>query len=63
MPEHPSRLAELLAGLSLATDLGVGVPLETSLRACVVATHLGRALGLRGRSLRAVYYCALLRSR
>jgi hypothetical protein len=56
-----ARLAELLAGLSLATDLGSGVPLETSLRICLVASHLGRCLGFPGTSQRTVYYAALLR--
>jgi HD-GYP domain-containing protein (c-di-GMP phosphodiesterase class II) len=56
-----SRLAELLAGLSLATDMGVGVPPETSLRACLVATRLGARLGLAGERLGAVYYATLLR--
>jgi HD-GYP domain-containing protein (c-di-GMP phosphodiesterase class II)/DNA-binding CsgD family transcriptional regulator len=61
MRERADRLAELLAGLSLATDLGVGVPLETSMRACLVATRLGAELGLGGPALRAVYYTAMLR--
>jgi HD-GYP domain-containing protein (c-di-GMP phosphodiesterase class II)/DNA-binding CsgD family transcriptional regulator len=57
----PSRLAELLSSLSLATDLAVGVPLETSLRTALVATHVGRARGLHGQELRDVYYASLLR--
>ena len=35
------RLAELLSALSLATDMGVGAPPETSLRTCALATALG----------------------
>lgn len=54
-------LAELLGALSLATDLGAGLPLETSLRTCRVATHLGARLGLGGGELAAVYYAGLLR--
>jgi len=40
------RLGEILGALSLATDLAAGTPLETSLRTCVLATRLARALGL-----------------
>ena len=39
------RLLGLLGGLSVATDLGTGAPMEESLRRCVVAVRLARALG------------------
>jgi HD-GYP domain-containing protein (c-di-GMP phosphodiesterase class II) len=55
------RLAELMAALSMATDLGMGQPLETALCSCVVATRLGEALHLDDGTLRDVYYYALLR--
>ena len=55
------RLAELMAALSIATDLGMGQPLETALCSCVVAMRLGEALNLDGDALRDVYYQALLR--
>jgi HD-GYP domain-containing protein (c-di-GMP phosphodiesterase class II) len=55
------RLAELMAALSLATDLGMGQPLEFALCGCVLAMRLGDALGLDESMLRAVYYQALLR--
>lgn len=55
------RLAELMAALSIATDLGMGQPLETALCSCVVAMRLGEALGLDDETLRDVYYQALLR--
>lgn len=55
------RLADLLSALSLATDLGVGAPLETSLRTCLLATTLAQALGLRGGELATVYYASLMR--
>lgn len=58
--EHP-RLALVLGALSSATDLGAGVPVGTSLRTCLVATRLGRTLGLGGAALRATYFTALLR--
>jgi HD-GYP domain-containing protein (c-di-GMP phosphodiesterase class II) len=55
------RLAELMAALSLATDLGVGQPLEFGLRACVLAVRLGETLGGDEHILRDVYYEGLLR--
>lgn len=55
------RLAELLAALSLATDLGVGQPLEQALRTCLIALALGERLGLGQDDLADVYYVALLR--
>jgi HD-GYP domain-containing protein (c-di-GMP phosphodiesterase class II) len=58
----PLRRAELVAALSLATDLGTGQPLNHALRACVLATHFGEELGLDAAELLTVYYVALLRS-
>src|SRR5689334_23222500 len=55
------RLAELIAALSLATDLGMGQPLEHALCSCVLAVRLGEALGFVEGELREVYYQALLR--
>jgi HD-GYP domain-containing protein (c-di-GMP phosphodiesterase class II) len=55
------RLAELLAALSLATDLGMGQPLEQALRTCLIALDLGDCLRLRAEELAEVYYVALLR--
>ncbi|HEY7034470.1 MAG TPA: HD domain-containing phosphohydrolase [Thermomicrobiales bacterium] len=55
------RLAELVASLSLATDLGMGQPLEQALRTCLLAVTAGRELGLENRVLSDVYYLALLR--
>ncbi len=57
----PVRLADLMAALSLATDLGMGQPMEFALRACVLSLRLGDALGLAEGQLRDVYYYALLR--
>jgi hypothetical protein len=54
------RLAELVASLSLATDLGLGQPMEQVLRSCVLGLDLAEEVGL-GESERAVvYYVALL---
>jgi hypothetical protein len=46
--DHPSgvRLAELVAALSLATDLGLGQPQEHVLRQTVIARRLAAAAGL-----------------
>lgn len=54
------RLAELVAALSLATDLGMGQPLEHALCSCILAVRLGELLGLGEEELREVYYLALL---
>ena len=54
------RLAELIAALSLATDLGSGQPMERALRRCLLAVALGEALGLGDDELGTVYYVALL---
>ena len=55
------RLVELMAALSLATDLGMGQPMEYALCVCVLSVRLGEAFGLRDDDLRDVYYLALLR--
>jgi hypothetical protein len=39
------RLAELMAALSLATDLGLGRPLEHELGVCLAALELADRLG------------------
>jgi HD-GYP domain-containing protein (c-di-GMP phosphodiesterase class II) len=55
-----ARLAELIAALSLATDLGMGQPLEQALRCCELAMELGRRLECDRETLVDVYYLALL---
>jgi HD-GYP domain-containing protein (c-di-GMP phosphodiesterase class II) len=55
------RLAEVVAALSLATDLGTGHPIERSLRSCLLALRFAGGLGLGEAQLREVYYVALLR--
>lgn len=59
-PSSGMRLAELVAALSLATDLGSGQPVERSLRRCLVAVRLGRAVGLDADQLHTTYYASLL---
>lgn len=60
---HPPdlRLAELLAGLSLVTDLAARHPSEEALRACILATHLSQAIGLSDEQTSHSYYTTLLR--
>ncbi|HEX6487369.1 MAG TPA: HD domain-containing phosphohydrolase [Candidatus Dormibacteraeota bacterium] len=60
MPEG-LRLAELIGALSLATDLGMGQPLEQALRTCLIALCLAEAAGLSEQERSQVYYVALLR--
>ncbi len=55
------RLAELMAALSLATDLGMGQPMEQALRTCLIATELAGRMGLDGHEISEVMYVALLR--
>jgi HD-GYP domain-containing protein (c-di-GMP phosphodiesterase class II) len=55
------RLAELVAALSIATDLGMGQPMEFALGACILAVRLGDKCGYSQDALREVYYQALLR--
>jgi HD-GYP domain-containing protein (c-di-GMP phosphodiesterase class II) len=50
-----------MAALSLATDLGMGQPLEFALAGCMLATRLGESLGMPPSDLRDVYYFGLLR--
>ena len=56
------RLAELLAALSLTTDLGSGVAFEKGLRTCLVAGALADALELDLAEQRAAYQVSLLRA-
>lgn len=55
------RLSDLLAALSVATDLGMGQPPEKAVRSCLLATGLGRALGRPDEDVRDVYFASLLR--
>src|SRR5262245_34098804 len=55
------RLAELMASLSVATDLAMGQPVEYALSSCALAVRLGERAGLAAGELGDVYYQALLR--
>lgn len=54
------RLAELVAALSLATDLGMGQPMEHILRSCRISMRLADELGLDEQDRAITYYVALL---
>src|SRR5215469_6624382 len=54
------RLAELLAAMSLATDLGMGQPMEHVLRQCLISLRLAEHMGLDEADRAVVYYASLL---
>ena len=54
------RLAELVGAFSLATDLGMGQPMEHVLRSWLIATRLGERLGLDAAARVALYYVMVL---
>src|SRR5207249_7491693 len=53
-------LAELVATLSLGTDLGLGQPMEHVIRQTLVSLRLSELLGLDEPERRVVYYAGLL---
>jgi HD-GYP domain-containing protein (c-di-GMP phosphodiesterase class II) len=59
-PEGRVRLAELVAALSLAVDLGFGQPMEHVLRQCLIAVRMAELLELDDRQRLVAYYTALL---
>src|SRR5215203_568587 len=54
------RAAEVIAVLSLATDLGIGVPLEHGLQSTLIAMRLGERLGVDPDMASQTYYACLL---
>jgi HD-GYP domain-containing protein (c-di-GMP phosphodiesterase class II) len=54
------RLADVLAGLSLISDHGLGLPPDDAVRSCLVATALARKLDLHESEVACVFYDALL---
>ena len=60
MARERVRLAELVALLSLGTDLGLGQPMQHMIRACLIALRLGEGLGLAESERGVVYYSGLL---
>lgn len=61
MTDHRLRLMDLLAALSVATDLGMGQPPETALRSGLLATELARAMDLPEADVRTACLATLLR--
>jgi HD-GYP domain-containing protein (c-di-GMP phosphodiesterase class II) len=55
------RRGEVIAALSLATDLTMGQPVEFALKSCVLATRIGKMLGLGPEELSEIFYQSLLR--
>jgi HD-GYP domain-containing protein (c-di-GMP phosphodiesterase class II) len=55
------RLAELMAAMSLATDITMGQPMEDGLAVCLLATRVAEELGLPDPERERVFYTALLR--
>lgn len=55
------RLAELMGAFSLASDVGMGMPLEHGLRAAVVAVRLGEVAGASESECADAFYLARLR--
>src|SRR4029453_5597852 len=58
--DHDLRLVDLLAALSVATDLGMGQEPEKAVRGSLVATGLARAMDLPDRDLADIFYTTLL---
>jgi HD-GYP domain-containing protein (c-di-GMP phosphodiesterase class II) len=54
------RLAELVAMLSLATDLGLGLPMEHVLRQSLIAMRLAERVGVEPERRANVFYVSLL---
>ena len=59
-PDCGVTLAELLAAFSLATDLGLGQPMEHLLRSWQIAARLGRQVGLPDEQQPALFHVAML---
>jgi hypothetical protein len=53
-------LAEVVAALSLGTDLGMGLPMEHVLRQCLISMRLADRAGLDAADHGVVYYTALI---
>ena len=60
-PEPGSvRIAELVATLSYAADLGLGQPMEHCMRQTVIALRLAELVGASDREREATYYLGLM---
>jgi len=54
------RLPEVVAAFSLATDLGLGQPMEHVLRSWAIATRLGEHTGIEDDTAASLYYVSML---
>jgi hypothetical protein len=54
------RVSELVALLSLGSDLGLGQPMEHALRQCRIALRIGELVGLDAAQRAVLYYVGLL---
>lgn len=54
------RLADILGGLSIVSDLGYGLPSEEAMRACLIGTGLARTIGLAEPEVAVTFYTSLL---
>jgi hypothetical protein len=54
------RLSEMVATLSLASDLGMGHPMERALRQTLIAMRLASMMGVEDEIRAATYYTSLL---
>ena len=54
------RTAEIIAAISMATDLAVGFPLEHGLRSCVIAARLCDRLDVDRETASQAYFLSLL---
>ena len=57
----PIRRVEIVAALSLATDLAIGQPVEFALRSCALSVALAKRAGFDDETIRQSYYQSLLR--
>ena len=55
------RLAEVVGILAMATDLGIGLPMEHAIRTCLLSLELGRRVGLSRAELVDLYDLTQLR--
>src|SRR5216684_62073 len=58
---HMRRIAEIVGTLAMATDLGLGLPIEHAIRACLMSIEMGRRVGMAPAELSELYYLMLLR--
>lgn len=59
-PDTGIRLADLVAAFSLATDLGLGQPMEHALRSWLIASRLGARMGLEAEARQDLFYVVTL---